>query len=384
MCSASKVRCDKRKPVCSRCQRLGYPCFYSPARRIRKRKSLSEQTVDSDSRKKADARQNVKTASTRQSHEPHLAPTGNLDGNEAFNFRNVEALSSATFNTVPNGISFARNQAGTGQEDDFSMVDLEMGGAVDSGSAQPSSLDFSAAASDLLPTLHGHGSRGSSVDSVLSECTRDNASTPSDDFDCATVALGILQRLNTSTSKRTFPPSTSGSIDTTSPSLSSASNDADVQFQNVAVAIKRASTILICPCSKRPDVGLLVATICIAMLDAFETVLHGIAPTQTNQPSRSDPATFKLSMTGTIMRDLTTALESRNRNLRDDSDVTATTMHILEQLPQIASLVTQFMKRYEQEMQRDGCDLLRALGASVMSRLRGMIDEVTDRVAQIG
>jgi hypothetical protein len=34
MCSSSKVKCDKEKPNCGRCRKLGYPCFYSPARRI--------------------------------------------------------------------------------------------------------------------------------------------------------------------------------------------------------------------------------------------------------------------------------------------------------------------------------------------------------------
>ena len=86
----------------------------------------------------------------------------------------------------------------------------------------------------------------------------------------------------------------------------------------------------------------------------------------------------------TIKRDVLTALGFRTRNLRDDSDVTASTMHILEQLPKVASLVTQFITRYEQDTQRGGSNLLRPLGASVMCRLRGMIDEVTDRVAQIG
>lgn len=31
--SASKVKCDKQRPVCSHCNRLGYPSFYSLARR---------------------------------------------------------------------------------------------------------------------------------------------------------------------------------------------------------------------------------------------------------------------------------------------------------------------------------------------------------------
>ncbi|KAJ6190838.1 hypothetical protein N7519_000859 [Penicillium mononematosum] len=45
-CSASKVRCTKEKPFCTRCDKLGYTCFYSPARRAgrpyRSRKQLPE------------------------------------------------------------------------------------------------------------------------------------------------------------------------------------------------------------------------------------------------------------------------------------------------------------------------------------------------------
>ena len=33
-CSSSKVRCTKGKPSCARCDKLGYTCFYSPARRV--------------------------------------------------------------------------------------------------------------------------------------------------------------------------------------------------------------------------------------------------------------------------------------------------------------------------------------------------------------
>ncbi|KAB5566221.1 hypothetical protein GE09DRAFT_730862 [Coniochaeta sp. 2T2.1] len=33
-CSASKVRCTKEKPTCTRCTKLEHDCYYSPARRI--------------------------------------------------------------------------------------------------------------------------------------------------------------------------------------------------------------------------------------------------------------------------------------------------------------------------------------------------------------
>lgn len=45
-CAASKVRCTREKPFCSRCDNLGYTCFYSPARRAgrpyRSKKQVSE------------------------------------------------------------------------------------------------------------------------------------------------------------------------------------------------------------------------------------------------------------------------------------------------------------------------------------------------------
>ena len=381
--SASKVRCNKTKPVCNRCQRLGYPCFYSPARRIRKRKYSSEETVDNDSGD-ADARQTTQTASIRdQNYEAHDRLAGSFQGNESFGCPNFEAFPSSNLNKPSANIPDSRVRADSEQEDDFSMIDLGMNNAVDGSTNCPSNLASLITTSGLPPTLHKHGSSDSSMDSTLSEGESDQASTHDDDFDCATVALSILQRLNTSATKLISPPSSSYSVETVSSLSSPTSNNADIQFQRVSGAIKRASTILICPCSRRADIGLLVATICIALLDALEVMLHGAIRTHTDQSSRPKRPTFKRSSMSNIMCDLATALEFRTPNPRDSTDVTAITMHILEQLPQVANLVTQFMRRYEQDMQRVGSDLLRALGASVMSRLRDMIDKVTDRVAQI-
>ncbi|KAE8138685.1 hypothetical protein BDV38DRAFT_292243 [Aspergillus pseudotamarii] len=48
VCSASKLRCDKQKPTCSRCANLNRPCTYSPARRggrphrVRRKSSQSQ------------------------------------------------------------------------------------------------------------------------------------------------------------------------------------------------------------------------------------------------------------------------------------------------------------------------------------------------------
>lgn len=53
-------------------------------------------------------------------------------------------------------------------------------------------------------------------------------------------------------------------------------------------------------------------------------------------------------------------------------------IRILGELPRIADLVTQFRNRYSQEEGDPGSrDLLRALVASMTSRLKSMIDEFT-------
>ncbi|KAJ5921367.1 hypothetical protein N7466_009693 [Penicillium verhagenii] len=63
-CSVSKVRCTKEKPSCTRCGKLGYTCFYSPARRVgrpHRSKDSSSRGNDSKESEKSLAK-TVKTA----------------------------------------------------------------------------------------------------------------------------------------------------------------------------------------------------------------------------------------------------------------------------------------------------------------------------------
>ena len=61
-------------------------------------------------------------------------------------------------------------------------------------------------------------------------------------------------------------------------------------------------------------------------------------------------------------------------------------MPILEELPKVAKIITQFMKRYgDDDVERcsSGGDMLRALAAEMMTRLRAMVDEATSWVVRI-
>ncbi|KAL9130003.1 MAG: hypothetical protein Q9175_007135 [Cornicularia normoerica] len=77
-------------------------------------------------------------------------------------------------------------------------------------------------------------------------------------FDCVTVAMNILEHLNTT--RGTEGPSSPAGLMPPAATLKAS-------ISSASLAIKRVSTILICPCSKKPDVGLLVAAVCAALLD---------------------------------------------------------------------------------------------------------------------
>ena len=59
-------------------------------------------------------------------------------------------------------------------------------------------------------------------------------------------------------------------------------------------------------------------------------------------------------------------------------------MRILGELHQVADVVTQFRNRYSQLGEKGPRDLLRALVASIASRLKSVIDEHTNSLAYSG
>ncbi|KAJ5933891.1 hypothetical protein N7454_006220 [Penicillium verhagenii] len=63
-CSVSKVRCTKEKPSCKRCGKLGYTCFYSPARRVGRPHRSKDSSSQGDDSKESETplAKTVKTA----------------------------------------------------------------------------------------------------------------------------------------------------------------------------------------------------------------------------------------------------------------------------------------------------------------------------------
>lgn len=199
------------------------------------------------------------------------------------------------------------------------------------------------------------------------------------ELDCATVAMNILQCLETTSIRK--PSSAALYGEAKSPTL-------DALISIASMAIKRVSTILICPCSRNPEVGLLAAGVCAALLDTYEVILRN----STTGPKGTTTTTTSPSRTENhrgLSRSSDHSIDSQNELMAaystdEPTEKKATIMRILEELPKVANLVTQFNRRYSQDAERySRGDLPQALAASITLRLKVMIDEVTNWVAQI-
>jgi hypothetical protein len=143
------------------------------------------------------------------------------------------------------------------------------------------------------------------------------------------LAMNTLQDLNMTSLKRVASGTSASEMEI---------ETIDAPMRTVSTAIKCISTILVCPCSQKTDVGLLAAAVCTAILDTY----------------------------GSIFRNCTPRESAR----------------VLEELPKVASLVMQFNKRCCQDVKDYAGNLLPALGASLKARLQSMTNEAIDCLAR--
>jgi hypothetical protein len=393
MCSASKVKCDKTRPICSRCERLGYPCFYSPALRLRKRRCL--QSVSSTDRSEGtgnspDEQQHEATGPARVSHKSNASLSKRKkEASSADLSKHSKEHGSSTqqeFNdTMSNDapwdfdgaiMTLDDEQASRSSLDpfDFNLPLQHAQSQVNSALAQsphgniyadPMSIMDSYPAlggnkpNETIATPYQDSSDGSSNEAVYMDL--DNTASPpssrATESDCAVVAMNILQHLSMTSGQQQCS--------------SNSQLDLNAQFNISSLAIKRVSVILICPCSTRPDVGLLAAAVCASLLDTYEAFLHRSSKPRSNSANpmgrqrRSPSTSLDLSVT------------------EEAGSEKAVVMRILEELPKVANLVMQFGKRYSVDAEKSSKELLQAVAASIRLRLKTMVDEITDWVAQI-
>ena len=340
MCSASKVKCDKKKPICSRCARLNYPCFYSPARRIRKHRLDDHSPTPS---------------AGQQQQQQFMGPSStNVNGDESLS-TSSSASDDFAFgrdNNVPHSLSVQSIFSPA-----FSMPDTN---------------------SPSLTTINREITSNKRVKfnpkASTPECQQSPISSDPK-MDCATTAIDLLQNLDRISLK---------SLSTSTSSNAIVTSLLEGAIKEASVAIQRTSIILVCPCSRKPDIGLMAAGVCSGLLDVYQTFLSANAaenisdhhPASTRNGQRSTTSHFnERTPDGAIIY---SSHRGASTPQYSGLQAKAPIMRILGELARITDLVTQFQNRYaEEDEESSSRDLLGALVASMTSRLKIMIDDFT-------
>lgn len=226
VCSAFKLRCDKQKPICTRCSNLNYRCTYSPARRAGRSHAVRRESGQKQNQNQSQKRSKAPSRSSKDSFQQYF---GVLDSDSLDLINRNESRK-----VDPTGIP--------GHIDSLTGLD-----------------------NDCFPSTHTLGlhADSQSVEVPSSPCGSLNTRLDTDatKTDCTRVALSIVSQLETSKmwSGTAF---THGAGDLTA-----------------TEACQRLLTILVCPCSEQAEVGLLVASACILLMD----MVHGSVRPNSNQ-----------------------------------------------------------------------------------------------------
>ncbi|KAL8770160.1 MAG: hypothetical protein Q9209_004002 [Squamulea sp. 1 TL-2023] len=249
-----------------------------------------------------------------------------------------------------------------------------------------SSFSPSTKASTVSPSAETEDNLGAFP--MKSNLSHQNSSS-TDCSDCAGIAMQTLQSLTTT--------STQGQVD---PQYT-----LDTQLQTASAAIKNLSSILICPCSQNPDVGLLNAALCAAILDSYWCILRSsldhlspsYPPTSIPFPSSGDNfLQFNNTMpTPNIMTSPSFDMpRTIDNNPHPPHNQQAITQRVLDELPKAANVVMQFTRRYdgagEATHPGDGDNgkddvalLLPALAIEQRTRLQDLVDKATSQTALV-
>jgi len=175
------------------------------------------------------------------------------------------------------------------------------------------------------------------------------------EFDCTTGAMSVLQRLNSTGIKRLSRPF---------PVLRIEGSYLENLISILSMSIKRVSTILVCPCSQKTEVGLLAAAICSEILDLYEVIFRNSS--NSSHSSSSCCGEWK-DIDQMDMFDF----------IHEGPNEDCTYMRSLGELPEVVNLVTQFIKRYGNDTQERSTNFLPALSGFLKSRLRYLTNEAT-------
>ncbi|KAJ5667225.1 hypothetical protein N7507_003089 [Penicillium longicatenatum] len=263
-CSVSKIRCTKEKPSCARCDKLGYACFYSPARRVgrpHRSKESSNKTGDADTQTRT------------------IKPIKFIDEGD----RLLSRLNgSSTHDTA-----------------------------------------------DVSNQRYTH--------SVQQDHVAENPHHPVDQ-DCTFVIVELFSELEIPASQLRYSSSVDSSL-------------LNMTTQILTAVLNRLSSILICSCSAKGETAMLISAVCMTVIDIHGMILAKFHETLGNK---------------------------------------AMAMPVIGELSKVASLVLQFIDRYNGELYPGDSsgqsalagnaiplDFLPALGNLMRERLQQITDDAT-------
>lgn len=352
-CAASKIRCDKRKPLCGRCERLRYPCFYSPARRTGYSRPRSTKTSESVVLKPSARDSRVhghfvaadwSTIRLRRGSKSCLSESTDSALRPAKPLVPASCVAESTGNTE-NELSYA------------SAISEPEGPA----STEKKSCGW---------TFSGDLTQGS---------------------DCAIAAINTVIQLQLATVKLQLREewANCGYPDSGCGHLQQISQAAGLRetIDTITAAFRTLSTVLVCPCFGSPDIGLLAAAVFLSVLDVYMEIVKHSAAVLSDKALRPAPASdpglacilaavedefsfFRTSATNeSSSKHVTIEAASLSKIDTDMEEFTAD--QLPGELAKVARIVLQFAKRYRDgDAEKKSPEFLQTLDRLLKSQLQ--------------
>ncbi|RKF61650.1 putative zn 2cys6 transcription factor [Erysiphe neolycopersici] len=373
MCSSSKIRCNKQKPICGRCERLGLQCLYSPARRIGRPNSLrGPQTIRPSTRL-------LRPRPPQQHFEAQDPP--NVINNDLLS--SVGEIKLSLKPEISSETSQQSNQSlGRPQERDSTIAHIvaqecvivpnnSFGKQVNiSINLLESSPNFPQSADDTLSVFETQSLQPNHGDDVIpKDCQaidkRSLPVAPSQSLFCAAIAMKILAHLEMTSEKLE--------------SNALVEDYNQIQSYNGIIEIVMASltplsTILMCSCSKMLDIALLATSTCLAVLDILHLIIRKLSQySKQEKLVRSSSASLK-SIKSIMENDGEVHHVS---SLKESIDSVQSKM--MRELPKVAKLISLFQFLIENDNRiNHSSELQLALVAEVKSKFQCLAKSIAD------
>ncbi|KAL9001626.1 MAG: hypothetical protein Q9188_005405 [Gyalolechia gomerana] len=261
-----------------------------------------------------------------------------------------------------------------------------------------SNPSISTASPDILPS-HTSSSTRSSITDVDDHRNTHSANPSNSDFnrnaessDCTLLATEVLQSLATATTQSLPQQTPISSFSFSNPKVNSP--NFDTQLEVASTAIKRLSSILICPCSENPHAGLLCIAVCTAILDVFwdilQSCIHSTIPSSasgmndTTTNGRCNGINGPTSSISLIQDMISTFNHQQSDNVSQSKrfNQQVVVRRILEELPKAANVVMQLTQRYKTTTSpHNGHDevafLLPTLAIEQRGKLKAIVQKAT-------